>query len=328
MRVPRALSLLPLIVLLVISGSVVDAGARAPRPPGIGVTVVRPKWHRVASDVESVAQGGRYLALFSLEATVTLFDEQTKVFEPLTAPGCNGVRSAVFGGPWLAFDCGSPDDLSQVDLYDLAAGTWTEASLGPGVCNETISCGVDGVGTTWIRFETSDGSGHPSYTPYLQNIATGAVEPDPAPGHFYVQDDLDTATGVGAPCVTLRTPALDAAYLAGPSAGFPYWHQFGQYVLTTGSVPVEQGNGTPDDLYTCGSGLLLHLPYNSFVSTQAVVHQNMFGAVYPPLFGRVLPTLKSFTVPRPKGTLVALSNRTLYTIARGPSLWAAGLPRP
>ena len=322
MRILRSISALFLGLLLI--GVATVPAVAAPAPPGLSAKVLHPRWHRVTGNVNTVVSGGRYLALTTLSNDTSLYDKQTKTRTLLNPPGClhdHGVDG--FGGPWLAFECdgsGGP----QVDLFGLATETWTVIPLGPGMCSsgaETI-CEVFGVGTTWIRFAIRDGFEHGGATAYLQNIATGAVEADPAnESGADIQDDLDAPSGIGAPCTDLGASAFSSPYDPGsfPSA-FPYWHQFGNYVLTTG-VTADEGGGTVDRLYKCGSGLLLRLGRNAFASTQALVRQQTEGSAVPPLDGRYLPTLRSFIVQRPKGKLVAFSNRTLYTLS-GAQLWA------
>jgi hypothetical protein len=324
MRSIRLAVLTAAALLLISVGAAFAASGQA--PPGIGVSVVHPRWHRVARNVESIAPGGRYLALFGVAGTIRLYNKQTRTQTPLTTPGCTGSQRAVFGGPWLAFGCNvvEPSYTAQVDLYDLATATWTEVPLAPDICTEEQGCDVDGVGTTWIRFLTSDSSGHPTYTAYLQNIATGAVQPDPADS-AYVQDNLNTPTGIGDPCVKLPS-ALQAAYLSGPDPQSTYWYAFGKYVLTTGSPATEEGTDTPDLIYKCDQGVVLHASDYSFASPDAVLHQNP-ALTSPAIFGRFLPRLNAFTIPKPKGRVVALSHRTLYTLAGRASLWAGNLTR-
>lgn len=80
-----------------------------------------------------------------------------------------------------------------------------------------------------------------------------------------------------------------------------FWHQFGNYVLTTG-VAEDEGGGSPDHLYRCGSRRsLLNLPRNTFVSTEALVHQNATGARFPRLNGRYLPRWRRSLSSSPKG---------------------------
>lgn len=294
-------------------------------PPGLSTKTLHPRWHLVTDHVNTVVSGGRYLALTTLYNDTSLYNKQTKTRTPLDPPGClhdHGVDG--FGGPWLALDCiGSNGE--QVDLYGLATGTWKVVLLAPEMCDQSADpvCGVFGVGTTWIRFAVSSGfqKGGGGMT-YLQNIATSAVQVDPAnePGAG-VQDDLNAPSGIGTPCATLASSAFSAPFDPG---SFPpttvYWHPFGNYVLTTG-VAYDEGGQSLGRLYKCGSGLLLRLPLNTFVSTQAAVWQQIRGPAAPSLDGRYLPTLRSFTIPRPKGRLVAFSNRTVYTL-NGARLWA------
>ena len=311
--------------------AVPEAAAQA--PPGRSTEIVHPSWHRVAGNVESVSPGGRYLALTGLRGGVTLYDKQTKTRQPIVPPACpagGGDGGAAFGGPWLAFECPSAAGGALLDLYDLEDETWSETSINSEGCDQSLgtACQVDGIGSTWIRLMQSNGLAHATYTWYLQNIATGEVEPDPAdaPGPP-VQDDLDTASGTATLCAAVTAPAFHSAY--GPTDGAPiasFWHQFGNYLLITGTAE-DEGGGSPDHLYRCGSSrALLDLPRDTFVSTQAVVHQNAAGARFPRLNGRFLPSLRSFSVLRPKGLVVAMSNRTIYTIFYG-ALWAGTLPR-
>ena len=231
------------------------------------------------------------------------------------------MRFVVFGGGWLATSCAEG---ANVDLYDLQTQTWTETPLGPGICG---ACSIDGVGTTWIRFELSNGEDHPGYAPYLQAITTGAVQPDPA-SSGNLQDDPNSSTAVGAPCQPLPGPALQVSYLAGFAYSIPYWYSFGNYVMTTGFEPHVGGDGAPDVIYKCGEGVVLHTPYNSFASVDAVLHQDQFGGPTSPIHGRLLPDMRTFAISKPKGRVAAVTNRTLYTISGEQTLWAATLAAP
>ena len=293
-------------------------------------TVVHPRWHRLVGDVARVTAGGDYLALTNAEGGISLLNKQTNDREPLSPPDCRGFRAVGFGGPWFAVRCVSADGSEQVDLYDLSEETWIQQSLAPGTCSTELTvCVVDGVGSTWIRFFEVEPGGcqsHCGYNGYLQSIASGAVEVDPADSSSAgTLDDLDAASGVEQqPCPGLPSSAYNETYgpLGSLVAQVAYWHQIGRFALRT----AVGGYGTPGYLFECHSHLKLRLPLYTFASPKAVVYQSN-GSKYPALQGLSLPTLRSFIVPKPKGAPVALSNTTLYTIDRG-SLWAGTFAKP
>ena len=327
-----------LLLLVVVSLGFVAVVANASQRPGAREpTVVRPRWHRLAGNVTSVVVGSAYLALTSSIGPhdLSLLQRRTGLRTELTPPGCpNGSMIAGFGGAWLATQCALPDGSEAVDLDDLASGTWTQQLLAPGVCNvEDIACGVNAVGTTWIRFFETEPAGcqnHCASIGYLQNISTGADEPDPADDpSARVVDDLDSSTGVAAhQCPTPPKSAFST--IDDSAAASPSWHQLNGFAFSTGFNPAT--GLLSDTLYRCGAkhGLKViqdALSSDTLASPLAVFTQDP-GSRGQPLRGLSLPTLRPFVIPRPKGNFVALRNATLFTIDKHSSLWSGTLPRP
>jgi hypothetical protein len=339
-------------MLLLVFSLLIIAGpaAAAPASSGLGAVIVHPRWHRITGNVQGphaifgnaiygfhgVVAGAQDLALTSPSGQISLLNKRSRDREPLSPP-CPSATAAGFGGPWFAVSCPSQSGPQQIALYNLSTGLWTEQTLAA-VCDYPARCTLDGVGTTWIRFllyENPDDNSHDSYAGYLQNIATGAAEADPfnAPNS---QDDLDAPSAIGHPCTTLAFSTFDETYGSyGPLVGAePYWHQVGRFVLTTG-INKGEITGPPDYLYGCNQKLKLRLPLTTLASTKAVLYKKDPSDASPPLvggsdvslYGRYLPTLRRFTIPKPKGTAVALSNTTLYTIV-GTSLWAGTFANP
>lgn len=197
------------------------------------------------------------------------------------------------------------DSTEQVDLYDLSVKTWIQQPLAPGTCSTELTvCVVDGVGSTWIRFFEVEPGGcetHCGYTGYLQNIATGAVEADPADSPSAgALDDLDSASGVEQqPCPGLPSSAYSETYgpLGNLVAQVPYWHQIGRFALRTG----VGGYPSPDYLFECHSHVKLRLPLHTFASTKAVVYQSDGRDTQPSKGCRSRPSARS-SFPSRKGT--------------------------
>jgi hypothetical protein len=327
---------------LLVFSLLVSAGpaAAASAPSRRDAVIVHPRWHRVAGNVQrpnaiyeyhGVVAGGQYLALTSPSGQISLLNKRSGDREPLVPP-CSSATAVGFGGPWFAVSCPVQNGPQHIALYNLSTGTWTEQTLAA-VCDYPTRCTLDGVGTTWIRFflyENPDDNPHDGYAGYLQNIATGAAEADPADiADSKAQDDVDAPSGIGDPCASLASWAVSETYGSyGPLVGaIPYWHQVGRFVLTTG---INEGEitGPHDYLYGCDSKLKLRLPLTALASTKAVIYKKDPSDDSPPvvggsdvsLYGRYLPTLRRFTIRKPKGIVAALSNTMLYTVV-GTSLW-------
>jgi hypothetical protein len=318
--------------VLLLAAATSKAGAKPPTTSPSGPTV-HLTWQRLAGGVAGVYDdgGGNYLALTAPQGAsdyLSLLNKQTGVRTPLSPPDCpSGEKRVGFGGPWFAVSCILPDLSEQVDLYDLATSTWTEVPLGlAAACGEDQleHCAVAAVGTTWIRFFDSPDAGGCAhicdYIGYLQSIATGAVELDPAnDASAHTLDDLDSPSGI-APHTCPSPPSSAYSSSSGNPGGG--WQQLGRFALAP-AYNYAMGLSTTY-LYRCHSKMRLRLSGTWFGSFKVIVSPPTFGPDSRFIRGRWLPSLKPFLV-KPKGLLSAVSNRTLYTI-RGSSLWAGTLP--
>jgi hypothetical protein len=317
-----------LFLLLALLLPVASAGARTQhRRSGDRAVIADPHWYRVAKDVAGVTASDRYAALTSTHGQITLLNERTDARTALSPPDCPTAGKTSFGGPWLAVRC----DLDvggqttwHVDLYNLTSRRWKVEALESAMCSRSqTTCIFDAVGRVWIRFFAleSDCAAHCSPAAYLQSIATGAVEPDPA-NDSRRQDSLDTSSGIGHPCARLTSSALSLPY---QSSFMPpltdYWVHLGRFVLTTG-VAYEIG-ATPDRLRRCGSRVSRRLPRYLVASSRMVLWPEGGNSGRGPLRGLYLPGLRPFVVYGSKGAPVALSGSTVYEISRDSELWAA-----
>ena len=144
-------------------------------------------------------------------AQITLIDVQTTRRQALSPPDCPALDNEgppVLGGPWLMVSCG-PD---AYQLYNLASGQWVSFSPSP-QCGYSprlgkAGCQPVGVGSRWVKLETTDGtcSEHCLVIYDLQNILTGALQPDPITAGGVLFDDLNSPSGSASLCPPLRYP--------------------------------------------------------------------------------------------------------------------------
>lgn len=345
----RSLKIGAVLLLVFLLAQTCPAGARTNETARrSSPTVLRPRWHRVASGIEGyqdVVASDRYVAWGSGQGALTLLDERTGRRERLTPPGCPTFTGpGTFGGPWLEVGCENrtPDASEIVDLYHLSNRRWVSTQLAPGLCASN-NCGVNAVGADWIRIQVSqEACGGPACgePAELQNILTGAVKPDPADRGIH--DDLDMPSAVGHPCPALRgynysLPYLDASTESGL---LPYSLQLGRFALAP-SFSSELST-SPTRLQKCHSRIshAFRAPAvggstRLLASPNAVLLPQIGGAGEPAtLDGLFLPSLRSLEIPHFKGYPVVLSGGVLYA-TRGISasgstsnLWAATIVRP
>lgn len=167
--------------------------------------------------MESVAEGGQYLALTGLHGGVTLYNRQTEARESIAPPDCSeGYSGAGFGGPWLVFACPAAEGGPALDLFDLASGTWSLASISSQGCDPTLgtACEVGGIGSTWIRLFQSNGLAHATYTWCLQTsrLVKSSLTPLMRLSHQFKTTWIRLpASGPPAPsCRLLRSPRSTA----------------------------------------------------------------------------------------------------------------------
>jgi hypothetical protein len=249
------------------------------------------------------------------------------------SPPCSPPSYATFGGPWLMVQCDA--STKGADLYNIAGATWSHLALQPALqagCDEMAmgNCSLAAIGTHWLKVQIACYHCTTSYT--LQNLKTGATEPDPGAPGGTVLDDLDSATGSARLCRPLRYPASYelAGLVGGPGlgpAGIGTLRFLGPFALAMGqSYGSRQGQYEYTHLERCGSKLQIDLPRDATVaaSRSAVVWQTQpSGAIH----GLFLPSLRRFTIDDAPAALAGLSEHTLYLQApfHG-AVWTARLP--
>ena len=288
--------------------------------------VLHLKFHRVVIPTrEKVFPLGRYVfhddryfgpGLQTGGSFGPLVDEQTGRRTMLSPPdgcGANGVT----GGPWLMFLCvSSQQQMSWLDLYAAATGTWRAAQVpahpcygdNPSYCFETPV----NVGRQWIEFLESD-CYHCGSSRRFENIWTGAIRGDPTTATTI--PDLDRPALSRKLCSPLRVPAE-------PGSDLPAYESFsifGPYGV--GYLPpaytAQRGPWDGDYLQRCGSH-----ERPSAVGALANSHLLLInGVAGHKLEGVFLPNGPKFAIPLPAGVAariasgpgdVALSDRTLF----------------
>jgi hypothetical protein len=330
-----------LAVLLV--APIASAAASKPSQP----LLLKVKWRRLV--FRSGEPGGmvpatdRYVAFFdwATPGPLLLIDEQTGRRKQLSGPDCANPFAIAFGGPWLLVTCpGTPlvPATYPYQLYNLTNGQWTPFQVSPQFQASpqcTGDCVPVAVGRYWVKMVTDEGIlERPPADYYLQNIATGRFEPDPATPGGTVFDDLSAPSGAAPLCPPLRYPSVYpydyGAYLGAVMFYGPFAWTFGQKL---------QGPGNPGNqtwrLRRCRSNLNLVIGDTSnpsgtkpVASSRAVV-MTRDGIT---LHGWFLPSLRRFairTALRDYVDPVAVTDRTIYIrTANYGQLWAATLPSP
>jgi hypothetical protein len=185
----------------------------------------------------------------------------------------------LFGGGWLVEDCAT----SRLDLYSLAAGSWSSIEIaagcqrfdpGPGSACEPYAVGAD-----WIEYDESSTQFGDRFV--FQNIASGILRPDPANSRTLA--DLSSPGLAHRLCNPLVTPRYGGGLIG----------------LTGRMVLVNSGAGAT--LERCGSRLHEVLPFDAGFSydtwsksdTSAILFTSDVG---PVLNGIFVPSLRPFRV--------------------------------
>jgi hypothetical protein len=287
---------------------------------------IRLHFHRIAANAccdnnPQVAAAGRYVFYVGLSGQGTLIDVRTGTTVPLAPPACAPFDNPAFGGAWLMVDCGGFDEkLPAPQLYNTSTESWTSVTLAPSLqaaCQSLAGlggCGTVGVGSHWLKFSESCYHCQASYV--LQNIQTGAAEPDPATPGGNVFDDLNSPTGQHRLCAPVSFPSGRFGNQLGSVA------VYGQFVLSTGLV--ADGSYTDTYLWRCGSIFSKWLPSGPLAASDQVI---VWGPIQGRLHGFYLPSERAFTIPDPMGaTPAALTGRTLYLLQEGTLLLTTTLP--
>ena len=358
-RVRRWVGLVGLVAgLLGCSGLVpAEASAKTTTSP----VVLHLKWRPVATQVTAVATSDHYLAIqrctgsdSACTTTITLVDTQTGHEQTVADPaGCCGT-APTFGGPYLAIDCGADN---TVWLYNVNDGEWN--SYVP-ECPE--DCTLIGVGSRWLKFSSDGGPDCAEHCPdsfYLQDVATGLLEQDPATPGGTTVENLNASSGNARLCTPLRYPIALSGYWDTQILGTLQFA--GPFALASGSAySVRQGLYDTYYLERCGSRKVVNLGPESLytaplISSRAIVTTGitrlpcpkawqtadgcLVAPYVPKLEGWYLPGLERFTASYPnvpqsdddslRVEAVASVGNTVYADApAGETLWSATLPPP
>jgi hypothetical protein len=324
-----AVGIVGLALAVLVAPSLAPARARKPSP---GLSKV--KWRLVLRSsvlgAETVVANDRYVAFLygsSFPYRSMLIDEQTARRQRISSTDCANPVPLALGGPSLLVTCPTnpPGMPETYQLYDLGSGSWTPFQISSQCFGDCLPVAV---GRYWVKIVSDEGEpdGYPRYDYYLQNIATGQFEPDPATPGGTVFDDLNVPAGSVPLCRPLHYPSVDdreGIFLGRLSF-------YGQFAVTYQRSLSQSGPAW--SLRRCGSKLDLRIAAdpeaNTPASSRAVVTTHD-GAT---LHGWFLPSLRRFTI-RPalhdSVSPVAVTRRTIYVrTGNNGQLWAATLPSP
>lgn len=272
--------------------------------PLLALTAFSPHYRLVGH--HGVATGGRYTVLWSVRRgeVGTFIDEQTgRRRRVMLPPGCRSGRriSPVLGDSWLLADCGP----GRVELYSPGSDEWRAVTV-PAACRR--ACVPLAVGTDWIEYDKHShrlGDGF-----IFQNIATGAVLPDPT--NATTLADLDSPVLAQRVCAPLRVP---------PHGGLTF----------DGRFAVAEGE-TGTFIEKCGTHLHVPVPSADVTTAPGALVWSVSPTSAPS--GVFLPSLRRFTIAPPPGHSfivdVELSVRHIYvTVAAGgggADVWSAPAP--
>ena len=294
------------------------------------------KWRLVVRSGLGGAIGGagvvandRYVAFVHGPPSVfadrlTLIDERTGRRTQLSGPDCANPIPMTFGGPWLLVTCpGVAGVAATYQLYNLSNGSWGPFQVSP-QCRG--SCSLVAVGRYWVKIVSDEGEpdGYPMFDSYLQNIATGQFEADPATPGGTLFDDLSAPSGSVSLCPPLRYPS----FLAREGTFLGQLTFYGQFAVTSEDVP---GSSVAWRLRRCGSNLGLVIGDETEPAPVASPRAVVTTRDEITFHGLFLPSLRRFairTALRGGVSLLAVTDRTIYVGKfYGPAqLWAAALP--
>jgi hypothetical protein len=237
------------------------------------------------------------------------------------------------------------------DLYDLETSQWKLFTISS-QCHY-LGCQVAGIGRYWAEVDSpSLDPGHEPDQLYLQNIQTGAFQPEPVVtpgGRMFV--DLNAPSGTSQLCAPLRYP--QAYFFRGePGVGELTFH--GRFALTLGGPLTTLPYFGEYRLRRCGSNL--NLPLGSSESSGPPLVSSRAVILIPGtpttnvVTGWLLPSLRRFAAYVPAATRapctpgkyfnqgppgggvapVAVTARKIYVkpVCGRQAIWAADLPSP
>lgn len=328
-RVRAVVRILAAVLAVLLVAPIASAAASKPSKP----LLLRAKWRRLVFPFGEpsgrVAATDRYVAFFdwATPGPLLLIDEQTGRRKALSRPDCANPFAIAFGGPWLLVTCYG----GSYQLYNLTNGQWTPFQVSP-QC--TGDCEPVAVGRYWVKMVSDEGIlERPAADYYLQDIATGQFEPDPATPGGTVFDDLSAPSGSAPLCPPLQYPAVYPYDYSGYLGAVMF---YGQFALTFGQKlqgPAYPGNQTWR-LRRCRSNLNQVIdditnPGGAPVASSRAVVMTRDRIT---LHGWFLPSLRRFTIRtalRDYVNPVAATDRTIYIrTANYGQFWAATLPSP
>jgi hypothetical protein len=330
----RLAAVLPVAVAIASGVTTGHAVARAARPP----LTLPARFTRVGSG-ELIGGERRSLVFNPQTSTGLLIDGTTGRRTRVSVPGCAG--PAAISATTIVFGCGTGAGASY-QLYDIATGRLRplelNSSLAPGCAPLTPSClQITGVGADWVSVLApcdEDEQCAESYS--LENLATGAVVPDPTSATTAI--DLDVASGGRRLCHPVTVPP-NAQDIEGGRTPFGSVASAGRFQIATSNAG--------SFLDQCGVALHQFLTYTSYpgcahqtcsppVSPHMIVWESKPGR----LSGVFVPSLRRFTIAVPRGVDpqarqdqfvngheygLALTAHSVY-LAIGRVVWTATVP--
>ena len=273
-----------------------------------------------------------------------LVDQATGASTVVPQPPGLECHMSAFGSPWLLASCQSYSGRyfigSSTQLYNVSTRSWRAVAAGPGIGTINTSCAnsvlppcssLDGVGSSWIRFDST--CYHCSDTYLFQNIATGAVQRDPATPGGNAIANLSSPTLAQSLCSPVTVPGV---FYPGAVQGVAPVTPDGRFVLVVHSSAFA--SGVQLRLQRCGSRSSQLLandfdPDNGYLDNAlpATSHMVLWQAPGGDTQGIFLPSLRRFVVNLPRaisrnGARIALSANVLYLDDGNDELWSTTLP--
>lgn len=205
-------------------------------------TAVRPVFHQ-ARPAGLVISGSGYALITSVDGQ-RLIDVRTGRTKYVSRSGCT---AGMFGGSWLAFNCGQ-----AIWLYQLSTGHWKLATSDweaacPPPRGSQYSCDFVGLGSYWLKYEA--GCLGCLTTTLYQNIFTHHIRQDPTKPGGTIIADPDTPELARQMCPPLRVPS--AADDGRPAAlAIRY---FGKYAILENPVTTPSYQASYWSFERCGS---------------------------------------------------------------------------
>jgi hypothetical protein len=310
-RVMQVVAIVGCCVCSAVAISTASAKPRTPSPPAKSQRV-KVAFRSFETNVRDFAVDGRYLVtendIVSTGASdVTLIDDETGE----QTPGPTDCEGPLLGGKWLTFtgNLGADPLPCTQFLFPLAGGSPT-----PRVPSVAVGIGHVGtaIGSDWMEVDTNCDDIHTCPSWSYENLATGAVEPNPT--NSRTVPDLNAPELGHQICAPLRVPSN---HRIEPSALI---RQAGRFVLAAGV--------TNQFLEKCGTHMHVRLVgagSDPVAFTRKVVLWQTAGRT---VSGLLLPSLKPIQIRLPgnQSFAIAIGPRHIYALGND-RLWIAPVPK-